>query len=101
MTEHLSSTQRDLVEAYRQGLGPRAAARLSDDQICNDALMVAARVDDEIARMQRVGTLKPVNKSYRAYRLEASSRGERVLPYGAWMNRYKANLVREIAANLR
>jgi hypothetical protein len=97
----LSNAQRDLVEAYRQGLGPRAAARLSDDQICNDALAVAARVSAELEEMQRSGALKSVNQSYRGYRLETSARGERVLPYAAWMERYKAGLVREIAANLR
>lgn len=51
--------------------------------------------------MQRSGGLKSVNQSYRNYRLETSARGERVLPYAAWLDRYKADLVREIAANLR
>ena len=93
--------QRELVEAYRLGLGPRAAARFSDDQIYNDAMMIADRVDAEIGRMQRSGELKSVNTSYRDYRLAASARGERVLRYADWMGRYKAQLVREIAANLR
>ena len=97
----LSNAERDLVEAYREGLGPRAAARLSDEQIRRAALTVIARVDGEIARLQRTGRLKSVNRSYRDYRLQAAARGERVLPYAAWMVRYKANLVREIAANLR
>jgi hypothetical protein len=97
----LSKTQRDLVEAYRQGFGPRAAAALSQDELCHAALLAAAHVDAEIARMQRAGALKSVNKSYRTYRLEAASRGERVLPYGVWMARYKAGLVREVATNLR
>lgn len=64
-------------------------------------MMVAARVDAELERMQRAGALKSVNQSYRAYRLETSARGERILPYAQWMERYKANLIREIAANLR
>ena len=51
--------------------------------------------------MQRSGGLKSVNKSYRSYRLETSARGERVLPYATWLDRYKAGLVREVAANLR
>jgi len=90
-----------IVAAYRQGLGPRAAARLSDDEICNEAMLVAARVDREIERMQRAGEMKSANRSYRNYRLEASRRGERILRYAEWMDHYKANLVREIAANLR
>jgi hypothetical protein len=96
-----SKAQRGFIEAYRQGLGPCAAARLSDDQLCSDALAVAARVSTEIEQMQRSGGLKAVNQSYRNYRLETSARGERVLPYMAWLDRYKADLVREIAANLR
>ena len=99
--QRLSNSQRELVEAYRQGLGARAAARLSHDQICRDALIVAARVDGEIERQQGTGALKAVNSSYRDYRLAAAARGKQVLPYAAWMIRYKANLVREIAANLR
>jgi hypothetical protein len=101
VSQRLSNSQHDLVEAYRQGLGLRAAKRLSDDRIRSDAMMVAARVDAEIERMQRAGELKSVNKSYRNYRLNASAQGERVLRYAEWIQRYKANLVREIAANLR
>jgi len=63
--------------------------------------MVAARVDDEIEHLQRAGALKSVNRSYRTYRLDASARGERILRFAEWMDRYKANLIREIAANLR
>jgi hypothetical protein len=95
------NAESELIEAYRQGLGPRAAARLSPEEIRRDALAAVARVEDEIARMQRAGELKSVNRSYRAYRLEAAARGERVLPYPAWMSRYKADLVREIAAALQ
>jgi hypothetical protein len=97
----LTKSQRDLVEAYRLGLGPRAAARLTADQLRDAAMAAAARVDAEIARMQRTGALKSVNKSYRDYRLAAAARGERTLPYAAWLRRYKAGLVREIAATLR
>jgi hypothetical protein len=89
------------IAAYRAGLGARAAARLSDDQLRSDAMAVAARVDAEIARLQRAGGLKSVNTSYRRYRLENSACGARVLRYADWMNRYKADLIREIAANLR
>jgi len=89
------------IAAYREGLGPRAAARLSDDQLRSGAMAVAARVDAEIARLQRAGGLKSVNTSYRRYRLENPARGARVLCYADWMNRYKADLIREIAANLR
>jgi hypothetical protein len=101
MTQRQADTRRGLVEAYRQGLGPRAAARLSEQQIRSDALIVAARVDAEVERLQRAGGLKSVNKSYRDYRIEAAACGERVRPYVAWLEDYKAELVREIATNLR
>jgi hypothetical protein len=101
LSQRLSNAQRALVEAYRQGLGPHAAARFSHVQLRHDALSAAARVDDEIERMQRSGALKSVNRSYRDYRLQACTRGERVMTYAAWMIRYKASLIREIAANLR
>jgi hypothetical protein len=101
MTKGRGAQRRGVVEAYRQGLGARAAARLSEREICSGALMAAARVDAEVERLQRAGGLKSVNKSYRAYRLEAAARGERVRPYAAWLEAYKIELVRDIAANLR
>jgi hypothetical protein len=97
----MANAQERLIEAYREGLGARAAARLSDEAIRRDALAVAARVEAEVARLHAAGGLKSVNKSYRQYRLDASARGERVMRYADWMDRYKADLIREIAANLR
>ena len=84
----------------------RAAQRLgvalcSDADLDQEAAHAIARLDAEIAVRMRAGALKSVNRSYRQYRLEASSRGERVLPYAKWMDGYKIKLMREIAANLR
>ena len=93
--------ERNFIEAYRQGLGRRAAARLSADEIRDGASIAVARVEREIERMRRAGELKAVNTSYRQYRLTLAERGERALPYAAWMARFKASLVRDIAANLR
>ena len=64
-------------------------------------MTVVARVDEEIERLQRSGDLKSVNKSYRAYRLETSARGEKTLRYAEWMDKYRENLVRQLAAALR
>jgi len=89
------------IAAYREGLGPRLCARLSDAEICDGALRAAACVEREIDRMQHSGEFKSVNRAYRDYRLEASARGEKILTYAAWMGRYQAALIREIAANLR
>ncbi len=84
----------------------RAAERLavdlrSDADVDAEAMRAMARLDQEIVKQMRTGALKSVNQSYRQYRLEASSRGERVLPYAKWMDGYKVTLMREIAANLR
>ena len=97
----MPNAQERFIDAYREGLGARAAARLSDAELRAGALAVAARVDAEIARLQAGGGLKSVNTSYRRYRLETSARGERVLRYADWMDRYKADLIREIAGNFR
>jgi hypothetical protein len=84
----------------------RAAQRLgvalcTDADLDQEATHAIARLDAEIAAQMRAGALKSINRSYRQYRLEASSRGERVLPYAKWMDGYKLKLMREIAANLR
>jgi hypothetical protein len=84
----------------------RAAKRLgvsllSDEETTEEAMRAITRLDAEVERQMQTGALKSVNKSYRAYRLEASGRGESVLRYADWMERYKANLVRDIATNLR
>jgi hypothetical protein len=76
-------------------------ALYSDDEIHAEADAVIARVEAEIENLKRAGELKSVNQSYRAYRLAASARGERAAPYADWFNKYRANLVRELAAALR
>lgn len=78
-----------------------AVALRSDADLDAEAMRAIARLDEEIARQMRAGALKSVNQSYRQYRLEASSRGERVLPYAKWMDGYKVKLMREIAATTR
>ncbi len=73
----------------------------SDEDVAGEAAAVIARLEQEIAVQQRAGTLKSVNRGYRDYRLAASARGEKVLRYAQWMERYKAKLMRDIAHNLR
>ncbi len=78
-----------------------AVSMQSDADLEQEAMRALARLDEEIERQQQAGALKSVNQSYRQYRLETSARGERVLPYAKWMERYKVKLIREIAVNLR
>ena len=79
----------------------RGVALYTDAEIAAAAMTIAERVEREVAALQDAGGLKSVNAAYRAYRLETSARGEPVQPYRAWMDRYKADLVREIAVTLR
>jgi hypothetical protein len=78
-----------------------AVALHSEEDIADQAMNVAARVDAELQQQYAAGGLKSVNKSYRSYRLETSGRGERILRYDEWMRKYKENLVREVASALR
>lgn len=73
----------------------------SDEETSAAAIAMAARVDEEIQQLQRTGKLKSVNRSYRIYRIETTARGETASPYAKWLDQYKANLVRQLAAALR
>jgi hypothetical protein len=80
----------------------RAHVRLySHDEITAEAMAAIARMEDELASLQRAGALRSVNRSYRIYRQDASARGEKVVPYAQWFRKYKENLVRQVSAALR
>jgi hypothetical protein len=84
----------------------RAANRLnvdlhSDQDVTGEAVVVIDRVAAEFDQFRNSGGLRPVNKSYRDYRLAAAARGERVVPYAQWMRTYQENLVRKAAVMLR
>jgi hypothetical protein len=73
----------------------------SEEDIAAEAETIIARVEEEIEILRCAGQFQSVNRSYRAYRLEASARGEKVVPYVEWLCKYKANLVRQPASALR
>jgi hypothetical protein len=73
----------------------------SPEEISDEAAAAIARVENELESLQRAGALKSVNRSYKDYRQNASARGEKIVPYVAWFNKYKENLVRQLAAALR
>ena len=73
----------------------------SDQDLTGEAVVVIDRVAAEFDQLRNAGGLRPVNKSYRDYRLAAAARGERVVPYAQWMRAYQENLVRQAAATLR
>jgi hypothetical protein len=73
----------------------------SDQNVTAEAVVVIDRVAAEFDHLRNAGGLRPVNKSYRDYRLAAAARGDRVVPYAQWMRAYQENLVRQAAATLR
>jgi hypothetical protein len=84
----------------------RAAKRLnvdlrSDQDVTAEAVVVIDRVAAEFDQLRNTGSLRPVNKSYRDYRLDAAARGERVVPYAQWMRTYQESLVRKAATTLK
>jgi hypothetical protein len=96
-----SITRTDLIVRLAAAVRRLGIALYSDEEITAAGACVIARVDEEIAVLQRCGGFKSVNQSYRSYRLEAVSRGETARAYTEWLNTYKAKLVREIAATSR
>lgn len=94
------------LDAGRREAIMRAAKRLnialrSDRDIAEEAAVVIGRVAAQFEQLRNTGGLRPVNKSYRDYRLEAAARGERVVPYAQWMRTYQENLVRKAATTLK
>ena len=88
----------ETIAAAAERLG---IALYADDDVAADAAAMIARIDGEIDRLQQAGELKTINRSYRTYRMESSARGEKVLRYADWINKYKENLARQLAAALR
>jgi hypothetical protein len=82
--------------AGQLGVPLRAEAELYDE-----AIAVAERIEREMERLKQSGGLRSINTSYRQYRIEATERGERVMRYADWMQRYRENLIRELASTLR
>jgi hypothetical protein len=91
----------DICGAVEQTAKRLHVALYSDGDIAADADRIIARMNEEVEALQRAGQLKSVNQSYRSYRMAASARGEKAAPYTDWFDKYKANLVRELAAVLR
>jgi hypothetical protein len=98
---NFAASSRDISAAVQQTAKRLHVALYSDDDISADAERIIARMNEEIETMRRTGQLKSVNQSYRTYRVETSARGEKAAPYADWFNKYKAKLVRELAAALR
>jgi len=103
MRRHESNAQEISLAATAVADAARryGVALFADDEIAAHAAEIAARIDAELQKLKDSGGLKSVNQAYKAYRIETSGRGERVLRYDEWMRRYRADLVRQAAAALR
>lgn len=91
----------DAADAIRAAAKKLGVAVQTDAEVGREAMIVAERIALETCKQQQSGALKSVNQAYRSYRLEANARGERALRYDAWMQRYREDLVRQVAAALR
>jgi hypothetical protein len=96
-SQRLSLACADVEDTARR----HGVALFSDDEIAAHAAEITARIDAELEKLKESGGMKSVNQAYKAYRLQSSGRGERVLRYDEWMRRYRADLVRQAAAALR
>ena len=94
----LAADRRDAILRVAKRLN---VALRSDRDIAEEAAVVIDRVADQFEQLRNTGGLRPVNKSYRDYRLDAAARGERVVPYAQWMRTYRENLVRKAAITLK
>ena len=102
----------DVAAAAAVGIGDAVAAVLaaarrlnimlySDDEVAREAERIIVRIDDAIDALKRSGEMKSINRSYKSYRIEAAARGDKVLPYAQWLNKYRQKLMREFTAALR
>ncbi len=99
---HASATALNGLSAAVEGAARRIGVMLySDADVAADATKMIARVEEQLENLKRTGEFKSVNQSYRTDRLQAAARGEKAAPYADWLNQYKANLIRELAAALR
>lgn len=73
----------------------------SGADILREAEAIIVRVEREIENLRQAGEMKPINRAYSFHRVQASARGETMLPYAEWLNKYKQNLVRQLAEALR
>jgi len=99
--ESASADASFVAETIARAANKLGVALVLEEAIADEATAIVTRVDLEIARLQRTGELRSVNKAYQEYRVETSARGERVMRYRDWMNKYRENLIRQLAATLR
>jgi len=91
----------DAMEAVAAAAKRLGVALCCDDDVALEAGRIIARIDREIEVLRRAGGLNSINRAYKSYRIETSGRGDKVLPYAQWFNKYRQNLLRELAAALR
>ena len=99
--ENIAVSVSSAIESIAHAARALNVALHSQQDIFDATTELAGRVDREIERLRQSGGLRSVNKSYQAYRIETSGRGEKVMRYQEWMQRYRESLVRKLASALR
>lgn len=88
------------VKAALQTAARAAAVTLTDDETVQArAAAVVADIEARVQAMQSAGQLRGLNAEYRARREDAVRRGVSIMSYGDYLERYKIQLLYDIAAS--
>jgi hypothetical protein len=76
------------------------APHRSPGELRRAAAEAVAEVQARVAAMRQNGGLQDVNRQYRAYRMAQVAKAEKAIPYSAFLRRFTASLVRDVAARI-
>ena len=88
------------------GLVSAAAQRCNvvlraDAEFTQEVSRAVASIDAEVEKARQNGELKALNEAYKKYRREAKARGEPAMRYDEWMLKFREDLVRKAAREVR
>jgi hypothetical protein len=72
----------------------------SDDELRQMAEAAVARIETLFEQMMSGGELRALNRRYRQYRLSRKAAGNGSVSYPRWLENYKAEFIRKMAAGL-
>ena len=92
----------DIAEAIAGAAKRLRIALYSDDEIVREAENIIRRVEAELESLQRAGETE-IGQSFIPGLPDGMPRraARKCAPYAEWLNKYRANLVRQLAAALR
>lgn len=59
--------------------------------------MRSTRSSPKVEAMRQNGGMKQINRQYKVYRQGQVAKGEKAMPYGKFIERFTAGLVRDVA----